>query len=150
MGTPEGTLLSRTEGPPDILPVFAKQQAARQKQKLVSSPCHMNNTEHPNGHSVLLVRRKGLEPPTYWFVEWLKVLKCALLSRFLRYCPEKSDHFYRLALFGGAVFNSQVVKIVVKKQIKNLSGYYRRFVVIILLRWLDAKADKRFRYNAKT
>ena len=29
---------------------------------------HNKNEEHPKGHSSFLVRWKGLEPPTYWFV----------------------------------------------------------------------------------
>ena len=37
-GAGDGTFFSRTEAPPGLLPVFTQQQAARQKQKLVSSP----------------------------------------------------------------------------------------------------------------
>ncbi len=36
---------------------------------------HMNNAGYPVGYSALLVRRKGLEPPTYWFVVTVSKLK---------------------------------------------------------------------------
>ena len=52
--------------------------------EFVSSPYNPNqkNTKHPKGYLMFLVRWKGLEPPTYWFVEWLGSLNIALSYEF--------------------------------------------------------------------
>ena len=42
---------------------------------------HNKNEEHSKEHSSFLVRWKGLEPPTYWFVAIEKTLKYTILSQ---------------------------------------------------------------------
>ena len=65
-----------------------------------------------------LVRWKGLEPPTYWFVAakiWLKYSKYGYFKPFLLYkiCPQFHRSFYSLI-----IYILQVVTIVVKIQLQ--------------------------------
>ena len=75
---------------------------------------HNKNEEHSKEHSSFLVRWKGLEPPTYWFVAakiWLKYSKYGYFKPFLLYkiCPQFHRSFYSLI-----IYILQVVTIVVK------------------------------------
>ena len=54
-----------------------------------SSPCRHNiKSRYPDGYLLLMVRRKGLEPPTYWFV-----VSHSIQLSYRRMCasPERSD-----------------------------------------------------------
>jgi hypothetical protein len=50
--------------------------------EFVSSPKNKNNLLNTDVFNRLLVRWKGLEPPTYWFVEWLGSMNIALSYEF--------------------------------------------------------------------
>ena len=86
-----------------------------------SSPYNpKNNKKSKVDKSTLdfLVRWKGLEPPTYWFVAakiWLKYSKYGYFKPFLLYkiCPQFHRSFYSLI-----IYILQVVTIVVKIQLQ--------------------------------
>ena len=69
-------------------------------------PRCIKNSRHPNGYLEFLVRRKGLEPPTYWFVashsiqlSYRRITHYLMRSSIIAHKQRKCKHFFEKNIF---------------------------------------------------
>ncbi len=95
------------------------------------------NEEHPKGHSSFLVRWKGLEPPTYWFVashsiqlSYQRICKrFSLAENTITHCTIKCKYFFTIQQLFFRIFSDKPFKYICRHFYK----FTARTLFIILL-----------------